>query len=388
MRWLFVVVVAVGCGFAPRPAQLGDDGGLGIDAPVVAGLDPPWWDPGWSSRHRLAITTGAVRPDKGYAGYTVVVGAFDPATLRAATLDCSDLRVVVWSGSAWSELPRHLIGCGSTLAQIRFALPIDLADSTTWRGAFIYGGNPNPPAAPAVTLTNVYRWWDPATSDRTSQYTHGRMDAWLGTGYADSLAWNAGGYYTYDTGNDSQAGYRIAVDERDVLVEASWFHTGCYTNNMQSSVCARGIITSGTNGSELSDHYYCTSRAQNPTCNNTDQGIYDGDIVKTDNEIIAIYAGADPPPIVASQWRKQALGVFGVAPTQLRFWDADVAWAGLATPPPATLIATGTDTPDYEGRGFAGIMSAQDIGRVRDVVIRRYVEPEPTSMFETEEVRP
>jgi len=91
---------------------------------------------------------------------------------------------------------------------------------------------------------------------------------------------------------------------------------------------------------------------------------------------------------VASQWRKQALGVFGVAPTQLRFWDADVAWAGLATPPPATLIATGTDTPDYEGRGFAGIMSAQDIGRVRDVVIRRYVEPEPTSMFETEEVRP
>jgi hypothetical protein len=148
------------------------------------------------------------------------------------------------------------------------------------------------------------------------------------------------------------------------------------------------VIASGTGGGELADHYHRTTRAQNPSCNDADQGIYDGDIVKTDNEIIALVGKADPPAIVASQWRKQALGVFGVAPTQLRFWDADASWPGLATPPASALQATGSDNADYQERGFAGIMTSQDIARVRGTVIRRYVEPEPTVVFEAEEVRP
>ena len=372
-----------GCGFQlTPPSGSGDGPGAGSDA---SNLDPPWWDDAWGHRRRLVVTTGAVRPDKGYAGYTVRL-VVDPATLTGSA--CDDARIVVWNGTAWTELASHLIGCGTPSLDLRFAVPSDIADSTTWRDAFLYYDHPTAPVAMPPEGSAVYLWWDPASVDRSADYARGRMDAWLSTGHDNSLTWAPSGAYLYNTGDDSQSSYRRPVDERDVLVEASWFHTGCYTNNMQSGVCARGIIATGTGGSEASTHYYCTSRAQNPTCPNNDQGIYDGDIVDDDNEIIALQGLTDPPPIVPNQWRTQALAVFGAAPTQLRFWDADAAWSALAMPPAAALQATGTAAHEHTGRGFAGMMTSQDIGRIRNIVIRRYTEPEPVVAVDDEVARP
>jgi hypothetical protein len=353
----------------------------GDDDPLV----PPWWDTSFAHRRQLTVTTGPLHPDKGYAGYTVRLAPFDAHALTGLAASCDDLRVVAWDGARWTELVRHLIGCGTEAADLRFALPAEIADGASYRDAYLYYGNPAAGAPAAADGAAVYLWWDPATRDRRTDYVHGRMDAWLATRYDDSLSWSGQGYYTYDTTDDSQSSYRRAVDERDVLVAVSLFHTGCYPNNMQTGVCARGIVASGSGATELSDHYYCTSRAQNPSCSNADQGIYDGDIVKTDNEILAFNNPTDPPPIVASQWRTQALGVFGAHPTQLRFWDADAAWPALANPPADALLATGSDATDNAERGFAGIMTAQDKANLRDLVIRRYVEPEPTVTFDDEQ---
>jgi hypothetical protein len=368
LGYSLVFGLVAACGFRSPPGLPGDDDPLA----------PPWWDASFAHRRALTVTTGPLHPDKGYAGYTVRLASFDSHALAGLTTSCDDLRVAAWDGAQWTELARHLIGCGTGAADLRFALPAEIADGATYRDAYLYYGNPaaGPPAA--ADGTAVYRWWDPGTRDRRADYVHGRMDAWLATGYDDSLGWDGQGYYTYDTGDDSQSSYRRAVDERDVLVEVSLFHTGCYSYNMQTGVCARGIVLSGSGGSEQSNHYYCTSRAQNPNCADNDQARYDGDIVETDNEILAVNNPIDPPPIVPSQWRKQALGVFGIHPTQLRFWDADAAWPALASPPPGALLTTGTHTTDYVGRGFAGIMTAQDKANLRDLVIRRYVEPEPT----------
>jgi len=370
-----------GCGFS---ASLGN--APPADAPP-SDVPPArsWWDPAYAHRQRIVVTTGAVRPDKGYAGYTVGV-AVKAVLVPDLQPDCDDLRVAVVDGETWTEVPRHLLGCGTAELAVRFKLPVDIADTTAWRDAYLYYGNATATAPASAVGEAVYAWWDDAAADRAADYARGRMDPWLATGHDNSLAWNAAGHYTYDTGDDAQSSYRRAVDERDVLVEAEWFHTGCYQINMQSGVCARGVIASGTGGSEQADHYYCTSRAQNPSCADTDQGIYDGDIVKTDNEIIALQGMTDPPAIVPNQWRKQALAVFGAAPTQLRFWDADASWPALAMPPATALQASGSDgSGDHVQRGFAGIMTAQDIAQVRGVVIRRYVEPEPTTGLEAEE---
>jgi len=346
---------------------------------------PAWWDDAWGSRQRLAVTTGPQRPDKGYAGYTVRLFPFDTQLLQTSgllTSNCDDLRLVTLDGSTWTERPYHLVGCGTAAADLRFAVPVDLGDNETWRDGFLYYDNPSASPPTAVTTTNVYLWWDDGTTDRVAQYDHGRMDGWLASGHDDSLAWNGAGYYEYATGDDTQSSYRRAVDERDVIVESEWMHTGCWNFNMQSGVCARGIISSGSGATEQADHYYCTSRAQNPNCSDNDQGIYDGDIVKTDNEVIALRGLSDPPPIATDQWRKQALAVFGAGPTELRFWDSDDGWPSLAFPAQSELQATGVDTEDYDGRGFAGVMTAQDAARVRNLVIRRYVEPEPTATLE------
>lgn len=379
VAWCLVGALAAGCGFraVAQPA----------DPDATGDRDPPWWDTSFAHRRPLTVTTGAVHPDKGYAGYTVRLAPFASQALLGLGPRCDDLRVVTWDGARWTELARHLIGCGAAAAELRFALPVELADNASYRGAYLYYGNPAAAPPAAADGTAVYLWWDPATRDRAAEYVHGRMDPWLATGYDDSLRWDAQGYYTYDTGDDTQSAYRRAVDERDVLVEVSLFHTGCYTNNMQTGVCARGIVLSGSAGAELSDHYYCTSRAQNPMCGDADQAIYDGDIVKTDNELLAINNPVDPPAIVASRWRTQALGVFGAHPTQLRFWDADTAWPALAAPPAAALLATGSDATDYVGRGFAGVMTAQDKANLRDLVIRRYVEPEPTVTLGDDQLR-
>lgn len=375
--------------------------GCGFSSPSAGGEEPDaaWWDPAYRHRRRIEVTPGLVRPDKGYAGYTVRLAALDRSALTGLTASCDDLRVVAFDGERWIEQPRHLLGCGAAAADLRFALPegeldlrfalpVDLADGETWREAYLYYDREDPPAPPAAAGAAVYLWWDDGSADRSNACTRGRMDAWLGTGDLDSLAWDPTGGYRFDTGDDGQESLRCAVDERDVLVEAEWLHTGCYNNNMQSGVCARVQIKSGTGTAELADHYYCTSRGQNPMCSDDDQAIYDGDIVKTDNEIIALQGSGDPPPITVGQWRKQALAVFGADRPQLRFWDADASWPGLASPPASALQASGEDTQGHPGRGAAGVMIAQDIGKLRNLAIRRYVEPEPVVTLLDEEQAP
>jgi hypothetical protein len=368
------LLVLVGCGFSsPSPSAGGEK------------PDAGWWDPAYRYRRRLEVTAGPVQPDKGYAGYTVRLAPLDRSALTGLSASCDDLRVVALEGERWLERPRHLLGCSTGELDLRFALPVELADGASWREVYLYYDREDPPAPPVPTGTAVYLWWDDGSADLSGACTRGRMDAWLGTGDLDSIAWDPTGGYRFNTGDDGQESLRRAVDERDVLVEAEWLHTGCYNNNMQSGVCARVQIKSGTGTTELADHYYCTSRGQNPMCSDADQSIYDGDIVKTDNEVIALQGSGDPPPIVAGQWRKQALAVFGADRPQLRFWDADASWPALATPPASALQASGEDAQGHPGRGAAGVMIAQDIGKLRNLAIRRYVEPEPAVMLLDEE---
>ncbi len=377
---------AAGCGFSGSKGQQPDAKEPDPDAgPKLV----PWWDLAWQARRKITVATGAVLPDRGYQGYTVALALDTTGIAQEAT--CNDLRVLVWAEPSWTELPVHRLGCGPG-TELRFALPVDLAAGAAWTDAYLYSGNAAAAAPPPVTPTNVYLWWDDTRSDRNGDYLRGRMDPWQGVGFNDNLTWNGNRYYIYNNFNDSQASFRRAVDERDVLVEVELFHTGCQPNNMQTGVCLRGVIDAGTTGAdETSAHYYCSSRAHNPNCNDLDDPLYDGDIVKGDNEALAVNNPVNPNSILLNQWRRQALAAFGVNPTQLRFWDADASWPKLAYPPADKLLTQGTDADagDFEARGFAGLMTSQDTAYFRNLVIRRYVEPEPVvSYSNTVEARP
>jgi len=345
-----------------------------------------WWDADYGFRRQITLSTGPNDPDKGYAGYTARIPAFDTGALVAAgklQADCDDLRVVRFDGASWSEVDRHVLGCDATATDIRFMLQADIAPSSSDTSYFLYYGNPSAGAPAPLGTGNVYLWYDDATVDRSGSYVRGRVDPWHGSGWDDSLVWNPAGYYVYDNGDNFTSGYRRALDERDVYVEAEFFHTGCYPVNMTSGVLVRGIVDSGSGGSEQSDHYYASNRGHQDACGSG--YAEDGDIFETDRTVAAV-DGPNPPAIAVGQWRKQALAAWQVNPTELKFWDADAGWAAPGWPGAGELLASGSDADDYEGRGFVALMTAQDQARVRNMLVRRYVEPEPTLSVGAEEV--
>ena len=79
-------------------------------------------------------------------------------------------------------------------------------------------------------------------------------------------------------------------------------------------------------------------------------------------------------------WRRQALAAWLTAPNNLAFWDEDTstAFAAPGFPAASNLQVSGTHAAGAAGRGFAGIMTAQDRARVRNILMRRYVSPEPS----------
>ena len=350
-----------------------------------------WWDTSYLLRFNVAVTSGANVPDKGYVDYTARISPLDTQALIAAgdmRADCSDLRMTYYDGISWQELPRHVIGCNTGATDIRFALVADIPASTTDDNYYLYYSNGTPAALPAMTETNVYLWYDDASIDRSASYIRGRIDNWHGNGWDNSLAWNPAGYYTYDNGDNFTSGYRRDVDERDVFIEAEFYHSGCYQLNITSGLLTRGVIQSGTLGTESSNHYYASNRGEYPGCT-TSGYTHDGDVVSGNRQTIVV-DGVNPPDIVANVWRRQAIATWLVNPTNATFWDEDLtaSWAALGFPSGANVQVTGSDDPDDEGRGFAAIMTAQDDARLRNILIRRFIDPEPGLVLTAESQPP
>ena len=167
-----------------------------------------------------------------------------------------------------------------------------------------------------------------------------------------------------------------------MFIEAEFFHVDCFPINMTTGVLVRGIIQSGSGGSENSNHYYSSNRGEFPQsgCGNANGYTHDGAIMRRQRNQIAVQNG-NPGDIVPNQWRRQALAAFGANPTSLRFWDEDSSafWAADAFPNAGNLQAQGTDNQNVTNRGFVAIMTAQDQARLRNIYVRRYVEPEPVA---------
>ena len=346
-----------------------------------------WWDTSYARRFNVTVATGPNLPDRGYQAYTARVATLDTQSLIAAgelQPDCDDLRVLYYDGIGWQELPRHVIGCNSASTDIRFALAADIPANSSDTNYYLYYGNPSAGAPASLSPTNVYLWFDDASVDRQGDYTRGRVDAWHGTGWDNSLTWNPSGYYTYDTGDNFTSGYRRAIDERDVYVEAEFFHTGCYQLNQTTGLLVRGIIQGGSAGSERSNHYYASNRGHYPGCQ-ANGYTHDGDIVRNQRTVTAVN-GPNPPPVVPNTWRRQGVAAWLTSPTRLAFWDEDstASWSALGWPSNANLQISGSDANDNPGRGFAAIMTAQDRARVRNVLMRRYVAPEPVLTLSAE----
>jgi len=365
-----------------------------LDPVSAAAPSGNWWDTSYSYRQPLEVSTGANSPLNGYDGYTARI-LFDTSTLISNSkmqLDCDDLRILYWTGAIWSELDRHVIDCNDASTDIRFQLQADIGVSSIDDNYYLYYGNTSA-VSPPSNLSNVYLWYDDASVDDLSSYIEGRGDSWHGTGHTDSFSHNASGWYDYDTGDNNTDSIRVpsaTLNERDAYIEVEFFHTDAYAIDMSTGVLGRYTLDSGSGATESSDNYYASVRADSPF--EADTG-YSNDvsIVRGDRTTVAIGPadGASAPAVAGNQWRKQALALWGVNDTNGRFWDNDTASSmGPVGFPSQAVTKSGTDGTDVEGAGEWGVIAAQDAGRVRNILIRRYTDPEPTVTAQDEEVPP
>jgi hypothetical protein len=340
------------------------------------GNEADWFDASYSNRQLLPVTIGTNRPDGGYDGYTVRA-TLDTATLVGNTellSNCNDLRVVYQSGATTTELDRLVTDCNTATTTVAFALQADHATSTTVNDYYLYY-NYSSAGAPPADAEQVFLWYDDVSSNRLSSYTNDRGDAWLSTGTSNSAAYNAGGYYTFDTGDNFNESLRIpsgTLSERDVYFEAEWFIDTCYPNNVGFGNYARYL-------GETS--YYATERSE-ASLSGCDAGGYgnDGDIVKG-AFTTAVVDGTNPGDLAGNQWRRVAIAAWGINPTNLSYWDIDDTSTEAVTGfTDAAVHVNGTEAAgtDIESSGEVGIQAAQVGGRLRNLVARRYVEPEPS----------
>jgi cysteine-rich repeat protein len=329
-------------------------------------------------RRVMIMHTGNAMPSGGYTGYTLRIAGLDTATAIAQgqlRADCQDLRVVLESTGMRRDLARHVLRCGEADTEIRFQARTEISRDED--GVYyLYWGAPNIQAAEPLGTDNVYLWYDDGTVDRSSAYTSGRFDDMF-EGWASAASWDPNGYYAFDTGDNYSAGFRPPVDERDVYVEAELMHLGCYPANMTTGVFTRYTTTSTSADFELSDSYYLMVRGYQQLCQGTAamRYAYDGSIVKGSRSTIVI-PGGERLPVPLQTWRKVALATWGPTPSYLTGWDADEPWTTPGWPGMLPTVS-GQDMASIESSGAVGFVVAQDACYVRNILVRRFIEPEP-----------
>lgn len=343
---------------------------------------------GYQYRRQITVTTGPASPQGGYSGYTVRLSGLDTAALVSGgslRADCNDLRIFWWNGAGWTELARHVIDCNTAATDVRFMLRADIAPSSSDGSYYLYYGNPRAGAPPAVGTTNVYLWWDDATADREASYTQGRIDdSAHGSAWGNTVAWDAAGYYTLNTGDNFAESLRPAgLTERDVYVEYEFYHTAYFPNNMTSGPVVRWT-GSGAGGTEVSSGHYYYELAW--SCLGGSAYASHDDVTQT-NRGSVVLANGTLGCVAANAWTRVGLAAWLVNPTNLKAWfdttptEVELGGFGVAGRFGGTHAAAG----DTETAGQAGAWLQQEAGRVRNILIRRYVEPEPSAALGAEE---
>jgi hypothetical protein len=358
--------------------------------PASVPQSAPWWNPAWARRRAVSVTVGANTPQDGYAGYTVRLSALDTAAMIAAgdlLASGDDLRIVRWDGAAWTDLPRHLLALNSAATDVRFALAAPVAASAVDGSYYLYYRNPAAGAPPAMTTTNVYRWFDDGSADRLSSYTNGRVHASgpsNGLTTPSSIAYNAaaGAYEVNTTDNFSESLRPTGVTERDVLVTYDLYQTGAYGLNMLSGPLVRLTTDGGAPAAENAGGFYlymlCDSGA-NPGAPYAGHGDIAQNAIQNGGGLVDGSASAIGQ-VTINAWHSVGLAAWGAGPTALKSWTVNAPSATSLGLFGAPASLTGSQaTGDTTSTGAAGLYFFQDISRFRNLLVRRYVEPEPVS---------
>jgi len=265
-----------------------------------------------------------------------------------------DLRIVYWSGTSWIELDRDVIDMNTTSSSVWFKIQADIPGGNSDNNYFLYYGNTTAGSPPA-NRSNVYIWFDDFSTNTTNNYDIDRhANDWHGSAtnvykpYWDS----ANNAVYFDTGDNYAGGWMpTAVNEVNVYAEMKMQITGSYLSNTTNGVLLRWQDKDTFYGGHISGGSY-----ESPC------------LVKNGRTTYIAYQSPSEYHLW-NQWFTLAVAVSG---TDLKLWVD------------GNLKVTGTDT-QISTSGKISYVAGQAIGWMDDFMIRKYVEPEPSTSLGPEE---
>jgi hypothetical protein len=339
---------------------------------ISTSFSSTWWDSDYNFRSQVQISTGTNSPYNGYQNYTAQI-EIDSTNSSLFNTSGDDIRIIYWNGSSNLELDREVLDPNNIATRIRFKLQQNESSSSTNNNSYyLYYSNPTA-TSPLSNLSNVYLWYDDASSDRESQYVQGRLDNTAhGSRWGDTVSWNAGGYYDFDTGDNYVDSLRpIGLIERDVYFEYDEYQTNAYPNDMTSGPVTRWTGTGTGNSEDSAGHFYYyemgESLIQASTYGSHDT-ITDG---ARGNTIISYgLLGFFPTNV----WTRLGIASWGAGSTNIKAYynNESGGWGG------SRFSGTHSSGAENTNPGQFGPWLQQDAGRVDNFLARRYTEPEPS----------
>jgi hypothetical protein len=325
-----------------------------------------WWNTNYDYRRTITINNSVMSTLS--AGYSVVL-TFDTASLVSADKmlpNGNDLRIVYWDGIQNIELDRvNETAFNSANTKIWFKAQREISASGSDSNYYVYygfSGAANPPN----NRSNVYVWWDDFSINSLAKYN---LSKWVdihgsATEYIAPTYDAANQRVSFDTGDNYASDmYPIGVNEADALIQVKFWADLSYPTDATVALVSR-LNDPGPS----STHYYFHFSHGSYT---SPGGSYNS---WTNGERNTLMYN----PASNTYWSFNSVNTFTYAAygTSHKLW-----WNEEPDPTP---IAFGTHSGTTSA-GRWGWAPAQVRGWVDDILIRKYVEPEPTVSLGSEE---
>ena len=318
-----------------------------------------WWDASYQYRQRINITTGSAAAP---AGESVGV-TLNHASLAAegrSRADGDDVRAVYWTGSSWTELDRVLedeSAWNSTSTTLWLKTQAAIGAGSWDNNYYLYYGQPTATSPPA-DKANVYLFYD--------DFESGTLDKWTVANGTWQTANDEprGGIYSLKYVPDGLFDDRFiyanpALDDSNLYFEAWWRFSSLESTDIAQLFRRPAGAQSGyETNKELTTGW---------------------DIAKEINGVwTELSPNAGTP--VANTWTRIGTAIFG---TGMRVFKD-----GAQINPASGSFDVGTELTSGNVGFRKASVGAGFAWWIDDVIVRRYVDPQPTTSLAAEESQP
>ena len=318
---------------------------------LILSSKPNWWDSNYKYRKQLNITNKAASSLE--LGYSVMVVLDTQSLASSGKLkpDCSDLRIVHSSGSN-AELERvNETSCSSASTEVWFKTAKAINALSYDDSYYIYYGNPSA-NSPSADRTKIYLLWDDFSSNTLGSYMLGDWLCYHGDCKNFKNFTYSYGRVFFNTTDNHDSGLRLGMEARDVYSKAAYSITNSYPTDSTVGIGLRWSKTNKYYTAHVSGGNY-----PSPAIAKKERTKY---IKESDSSIYHPKDGA------------QFTIAFAAFGENLRLW-----YNGVES-------LSGQDD-EFEEAGDIVFEAAQSEGYLNNILLRKYVEPEPLAQVGNEE---